>query len=314
MTISIIIPIYNVEAYIADCLNSVLAQTSTNYEVICIDDGSTDQSATIARSYQTKFRQIGVSFTLIHQNNHGQAYSRNVGMHKAHGEYILFVDSDDWVESCTIETLSTVVCGEDMVCFNGRLYHETNQRFDIADTMQDAEGLTGWEYYCQHALDHRLFAFYTPVLQLYSKTYLQANNLRFESGILHEDNRFIPLAYYYARHVKVISAVLYNYRIRPNSTMTTVNAKKAKDLIGTANYLAAFFADKQGIDKTTLYRSLTHYYQAPFSGNYVQHERELLSLIDWHCYRRVSRTKPRHRWQYIALRISPRLFRWVNKL
>lgn len=95
--ISIIVPVYNASQFLPQCLNSILNQTYPNIEVICIDDGSTDDSSTILK----KFQQDDSRIVLISQKNHGISYTRSIGLKAANGDYIMFVDSDDWIEPST---------------------------------------------------------------------------------------------------------------------------------------------------------------------------------------------------------------------
>lgn len=306
--LSVIVPIYNVEQYLPKCLESLQQQTFRDFEVVCVNDGSTDGSAAIAEKWVNSRNNA----RLINQANAGLSAARNAGLDAAQGEYVLFLDSDDWMESQALQVLTENLTGEDMLCFNGRRYLEDKQQYEDADALQQASDITGWNYYCRHALESRRFAFVCVVLRCYMREFLLQNNLRFKPGIFHEDNLFTPFACYYAQRVKVISEVLYDYRVRNSSIMTTRSLKHWKDIIATANELAAFFQDKP-IEKTTLYQALTHHYQAAFANVGRKEDKELLPLVDWKLYKMVSRTKPRHRLQYIAMRLSPSLFRLINR-
>ena len=99
--ISIIVPVYNVEKYIDDCLNSLGSQTYTNLEIILVDDGSTDSSGTICDAWEKKDSR----FYAIHIKNGGVSHARNVGLDQAHGDYVCFVDADDWVDEDYIDSL-----------------------------------------------------------------------------------------------------------------------------------------------------------------------------------------------------------------
>ena len=99
---SVIIPVYNVKIYLPECVNSVLSQTYDNYEIILVDDGSTDGSSELCDEYANKKNTIIRAF---HQNNQGVASARNLGIENANGDYIIFVDSDDWIDSKTLEHL-----------------------------------------------------------------------------------------------------------------------------------------------------------------------------------------------------------------
>ena len=101
MKISIIVPVYNVEKYLERCLDSLINQTLKDIEIICINDGSTDNSSEILKEYAKKDSRI----IIINQNNQGISVARNNGMNKAKGKYIGFVDSDDWVDLDFFEKL-----------------------------------------------------------------------------------------------------------------------------------------------------------------------------------------------------------------
>lgn len=310
MKFSIIVPVYNVEKYLPDCLESLQRQTFSDFEVICVNDGSTDASATVAQQWVDT---LSPKVSLIHQQNAGLSAARNAGLSVAQGEYVLFLDSDDWIEPNTLQVLADNLEDEDFLCFSGHRYFEDKAQYEEADHLPQESQITGWEYYCRHALEHRNFAFVCVVLRCYKREFLVSNNLRFKPGIFHEDNLFTPYACYYAQKIKVIPDVLYNYRVRSSSIMTTRSLKHWKDIIGIANELAAFFQDKV-IEKTTLYQALTHHYQSAFVSVGRKEDKELLPLMQWPLYKMVSRTKRRHRIQYAAMRISPSVFRMINRI
>lgn len=300
MKFSVIIPVYNVEPYLSDCLDSLLNQTFSDWEAICVNDGSTDGSADILAAYAARESRLKV----ITQTNGGLSSARNSGIDAAEGEYVLFLDSDDWLEENALEVLSANLDGEDMVCFSGRRYFEQGQRYNDADQLKAQSYLSGMDYYNEHALLARDFAFVCVVLRIYKREFLFRYNMQFKEGIFHEDNLFTPLACYYAGKVKVINKCLYDYRVRSNSITTTVNIQRLRDLLGTANTLAAFFVPKQGFDKTTVYRAITHHFQVVFADAPDKNRKELGRRCDWKLYRKVSRTKLRHRLNYLKNRIG----------
>ena len=99
--VSVVIPVYNVEPYLSECLDSVCKQTLKNIEIICINDGSTDRSLTVLQKYSERDKRIHI----INQNNQGLSYSRNVGIRQAKGRYVYFLDSDDYITHNALETL-----------------------------------------------------------------------------------------------------------------------------------------------------------------------------------------------------------------
>lgn len=300
MKFSIIIPVYNVEPYLRECLDSVLNQTFTDWEAICVNDGSTDGSPDILTAYAARESRMKV----ITQPNGGLSAARNAGIKAAEGEYVLFLDSDDWLEENTLEVLSANLDGEDLLCFSGRRYFESEGTYHDADQLTAWSYSTGMEYYDENALSARDFAFVCVVLRIYRRDFLSSHNLLFKEGIFHEDNLFTPLACYYAGKVKVINECLYDYRVRSNSITTTNNVKRLRDLLGTANTLAAFFIPKQGLDKTIVYRSITHHYQSVFAYVFKKDKDEIRQLCEWDLYRVVSRTKLRHRLNYLKNRLG----------
>lgn len=299
MKFSIIIPIYNVEQYLCDCLDSVLNQSFSDWEAICVNDGSTDGSAAILEEYVVKDKH----FKIVTQPNGGLSSARNRGMEMAKGDYIVFLDSDDWLELGALETLAKNLDGEDMICFSGRRYFEDEKDYRQSDNLNERSYFSGMEYYDENALQSRDFAFVCVVLRAYRRDFLVHNHLLFKQGIYHEDNLFTPIACYFAQKVKQINNCLYDYRVRANSIMTTNNTKRLHDLMETANALAAFFIPKQGFDKTVVYRAITHHYQVVFVNVSKEERKELKRLCDWQLYKIVSHTKLRHKWNYWKNRV-----------
>ena len=303
MKFSVVVPVYNVEAYLTDCLKSLLTQDFADFEVICVNDGSTDHSREILSEWESKLPQMKV----IDRANGGLSAARNTGLAAATGDYVVFVDSDDWVESSMLSRLAEETRDEDMLCYACR-----KSDSGTTDTLLP-ERTDGWSYYNRHALEHREVAFVCVWQRCYRREFLIDNSLYFREGILHEDNEFTPRACLYAKSIKVIPDVLYNYRVRPGSIMTTRGLWSKESLITIGNELSELFSNENGIDKTIVYQALTQCYQMAFVNNTHEEDQYLLPLVNWQCYRRVSRTKTRHHLQYLALRISPTLFRFINQ-
>ena len=311
MKFSVVIPAYNVEAYIDECLGSVATQSFKDWEAIVVDDGSTDGSASRAEAWTRKDNR----FRIVRQVNQGLSAARNAGMELARGEYLLFLDGDDWLEKDALEVLGTEIEGEDVICFGGRRFFEDEKRFEEADTMIASNYSRGWDYYQEDALKSWRFAFVSVVKRAYRRAFLEENSLRFKEGIFHEDNLFTPIVLYHAGHVKVLDRNLYNYRARKGSIMTSPSPKKLMDKLLVANELAQFFTKQKGVEKATVYRYITHIYQTVFyEPQPKETECRLLSAVDWGLYYRVSRTKLRHMMLYRALKINPKLFRTINNM
>lgn len=297
MRFSIIIPVYNVELWLIECLDSVLHQSYSDWEAVCVDDGSTDRSGGVLEQYAAKDSRIRT----IHQPNGGLGAARNTGLDNSHGDYILFLDSDDWLDSDTLQTLQDNLDDEDMLCFGGWRGDKEEKPLPVSYT-------SGWDYYNHHALEHHDFPFVCVVLRCYRRQFLTDNVLRFREGILHEDNHFTPQACLKANSVKVIPSTLYHYRLREGSIMTTRSLRSRQDMLRIANDLSALFSQRFDIDLHVVYRALTHHYQAAFLGATHDEIKTLRPLVNWHLYHTVSRLRLRHRFNYALLRLSPSLF------
>lgn len=307
MFFSLIIPVYNVELYLRQCLDSVLNQNFDNYEVICINDGSTDGSGAILDEYSKKNDSIKV----ISQKNKGLSAARNAGIKAAKGDYVFFLDSDDWIEKDTLKILSESISNEDVICFNGRRYFEDGTE-EEPDKGITEDNLSGWDYYNKYALVPSKFHFVCVVLRLYKREFLLNINLLFEEGIYHEDNLFTPIACYYASKVKVIPDILYVYRIRGGSITQTQNPQRIFDIVTVANKLSSFFIPLNSIDKRTIYREIAGEYFKGFMAEerkiYGKNDLELIRRINWKHFKEVSVYR-RHKRIYKLLIINPVLFR-----
>lgn len=294
MKFSVVIPVYNVEQYLDQCLESIKEQDFVDFEVICVNDGSTDHSRSILEDWSAKFPQMKV----IDRENGGLSAARNTGLEVAQGEYVVFVDSDDWVEPTMLSCLADETQGEDVICFACR--RTDNEK---ADLLEEEQG-KGWDYYNRHALKACIVPFVCVWQRCYRRVFLLENELSFREGILHEDNEFTPLVCLKAKTMKVIPDVLYNYRVRPGSIMTTRGLRSKESLVIIGNELSDFFANEKGVNKIIVFRALTQCYQMAFLNNTKEEDSHLRQAVNWKAYRRVSRTKLRHRWNYYRNRLG----------
>ena len=221
--ISIIVPVYNVDPYLRQCLDSVLAQTFSDFELILIDDGSHDNSGAICDEYAAQDNRIFV----IHQENAGQGKARNVGMDQAVGKYLIFLDSDDYWIPSTLETLYAEAEHNQtqVLVFGGKVFWEgmevpkhLNPDW-LALHVQNGVVKTGPES-LRISLNNREYYAYVWN-RFYLLSYLRSNNLCFDEGIIHEEVRFSFLSYLFSERVECIGARLYCYRKRLGSTMAS---------------------------------------------------------------------------------------------
>lgn len=310
MKLSIIIPAYNAEAYLPQCLDSILAQKHQDCEVIVVDDGSTDGTATQLQRYP--------DVKVIHQENRGMSTARNRGLDEARGEYILFVDSDDLLTDGALETLVAELSGEDIIAFNAKKLHDATGEQTYHPTIREPETTDGWTYFCRHRLEATDIHFVCIWQRAYRRQFLIDNNLRFADGILRaEDDLFTTQVMLAAKTVKNITPCLYIYRIRTNSITTTVDRRRFDDSLRVQRRLADLFIPLQGVDKKAIYRVLASNYINLFSRKtknlYGNIDREMRRWVDWRQFRTVCLT-PRHRRLYHLIRIHPSLFRFYELL
>lgn len=205
--ITIIIPVYNVEKYLRQCLDSVVNQTYRNLEIICVDDGSQDNSGRILDEYAEKDDR----FIVVHQKNQGQSVARNVGMDMASGKYILFVDSDDWIDlnTCNILFDKAELIQSDVLCFQYVSVDNSAQRVNTPRPNKF------FEFYdnIPNRIENIMSGSYGPWNKLLRKDFLDSNKIRFIPGLLFEDNPFVFELAMLAKKYDVIPIVLYYYRI-----------------------------------------------------------------------------------------------------
>ena len=225
--ISVIIPVYNVEKYLQECVDSVLAQTYQNFEIILVDDGSTDSSGAICDEYAKQDERISV----LHQENKGLSITRNNGLQIASGEYIYFLDSDDWIENSTLEILLQEITKEsaDVVFMDAKSFveqkeKEVEQRY-IRKKKYDANN--GIQM-LTHLIEEKDYHSSVPLLFM-KANFLKRNSLEFIAGIVYEDMVFTYEVFLKAQRVSHVNEALYQRRYRSNSIMTS--KKKIKDYV-----------------------------------------------------------------------------------
>lgn len=201
MKYTFIVPVYNGEKYIDRCLKSLLNQTYKNFEIIIINDGSTDNSESILDDYQKKHSQIKV----IHQKNKGLSASRNLGIKKAIGDYLLFVDVDDYISDQTLAFIETKVSKPwDLIKFN---WTSNQKELDI-NLKEDkvSNGSDAISY-----LINKKEVFEMAVLYAYNKEYLEKTNFSFKENRYHEDFGLIPITILKSTQILLTSKNLYYY-------------------------------------------------------------------------------------------------------
>lgn len=228
--ISVIIPIYNTEEYLEECLESILAQTVPFYEIILINDGSTDKSAEICKSYCVRYSNI----RLVEQSNQGQGNARNRGIQMASGDYIVFIDSDDKVFENMNETIIKNLSQNpvDVLYFSADIkddigtYSEKNdyiRRNDICDMT-----LTGVDFFVRTYQDNNYIV--SPCLAAYDRSFIVDKKITFPTRIVYEDIPFFLHVTMCAQRIRCVTDKLYIRRYRKCSTTTgKITKKKCQD-------------------------------------------------------------------------------------
>ncbi|MDY2595272.1 MAG: glycosyltransferase [Oliverpabstia sp.] len=224
--VSIIVPVYQVEKYIRQCVDSILAQTFTDFELILVDDGSKDQSGQICDEYARMDTRVKV----IHKENGGAADTRNRGMDQAVGDYVMFVDSDDYIAPTMLECLYRNMLNEnaDIAACNYLYFFENDRQKDFAINVK-SEVLTGSEIF-YYRKNERNYGFWTVVWNKLMKRET-VGKIRFRSGKYYEDEFWANEIYQMDIKIVTIPECLYYYRQHENSTMRQKKIARSLDLI-----------------------------------------------------------------------------------
>lgn len=221
---SIIVPVYQVESYLERCLDSLLAQTCSDCEIVLVDDGSRDRSGEICDQYAARDSRIKV----YHKQNGGLSSARNYGIDHASGEYVLFVDSDDYVEKelcAVLKEAQEQYPQADALIYGGLEESHTGVIRSLRN--KELESVCVWK-----AQDYMLAAYrerdlaVQASLYAYRRRFLNENGLRFREGILHEDVEFTPRALLKAGQIVEIPGNYYHYMVRGGSISTGKNQEK----------------------------------------------------------------------------------------
>lgn len=205
--VSVVVPVYNVEEYLEACVESILAQTYKEFELILIDDGSTDQSGAICDKYSNR-----PNVQVVHQENRGLSAARNAGLQAARGEFICFVDSDDWVEACYLETLALLIKKYDAdiaVCEFKVITEGKNSK----KVRNGTEQVTEMEESIKRLVEQQERC--SACTKMFRKTLFKKN--KFPEGRLYEDLFIMHRIFLEAKRVAWSEKPLYNYRMRNGS-------------------------------------------------------------------------------------------------
>lgn len=220
--ISVVLPVYNVANYLRKCLDSLVNQTFKDFEVICVNDGSTDLSLSILEGYALTDSR----FRIITQENQGLSGARNTGIKEVKGDFILFVDSDDWLEENALELLYSHVKGfdSDITMFKFKYFDENTAQYSEGPFTNleviNPSFYTG-NFYYGDVLDILFKISHAPFNKLYKTSFIRDSGFEFLHGSYYEDLEFFYKVFLKAKKVSVLPEYLYFYRIRDESISTS---------------------------------------------------------------------------------------------
>lgn len=275
MKLSIIIPVYNVERYVERCINSCLNQDIDNnlYEIIIVNDGSKDKSLHII---QNKYAHLS-NIQIINQENMGLSIARNNGLKLAKGDFVWFIDSDDWIEtnclSCIFKQLTPDL---DFLQIQYRLTYD-DETLNMDSNLCDINGIiSGKEQILKGGIG-------APApFAIYRRKFLIDNNLFFYPKIYHEDSEFKPRMLYLAKKCTSLNRIVYNYYQRTSgSIMHSYCLKNALDILIVIQNLCNFIIHEKMTFryKKYFYRCIGQYMNSIFKGysSLTLHDKEILS-------------------------------------
>lgn len=300
---SLIIPAYNVEKYIKKCLDSVLNQTYNNYEIIIINDGSTDNTSKILESYKSNKK-----IKIINQENKGLSNARNTGVSNAKGDYILFIDSDDFIEKELLEILNKTIKDEDLIRFQIRILDETNKIIKEykEETFNNLNGIEAFNKLSKYNLVE------LAVCYAYKKDTFLKNNYKFEEKTYHEDFGLIPYIIISSKKVTSINYIGYNYLQRKNSIMNNTDyekeIKKSNDVLKHYKNLIKWSQNIEGDLK--IYKSFIANSVILKSLNLKEkdYKNYIKKLKEYKVYDDLLTNNKENKIKKILIKISPKLY------
>ena len=269
--VTVIVPVYNVEKYLAECLDSICAQTLKNIEIICMNDGSTDLSGDILAQYAARDSRIFV----LNQENQGQSAARNNALDLARGKYISFVDSDDVIAPEMLEELynRAETLNTDIAFCNRVIYYQDENKKDIipfwrklkADNTVEEDDNLPETFKAERIYDYMLITPCYPWGKLIRREFLTNNNIKFVKGLIYEDIIYFIDLMMSKPVMTYLNKPFYTYRVLSTSTCRKVSAKQF-DIFKVIKHIAATIkvnALEQRLNRNLYYLTnydLTHNY------------------------------------------------------
>ena len=301
MKLSIIIPAYNTEEYIGQCIESVLNIKEIENEIIIINDGSTDKTFEILKKYESKNSNI----KLITQNNQGASVARNRGIKESTGDYIYFLDSDDWIETGSFEKIVKSVensynNNEEIDVLVGK--EKGFSEFTKVETLDERipKELVGkiisGKKFMEKSIKGKFWNVRLPIY-LYKSSLLIENNIIFPIGRKsNEDEVFSINIFYHTKRLKIVDEVFGNYRARNGSIMSVLNIRHVEDIFENAKELIETYKNEQDLNtKNMIFYMIKRYYKSSMKKAIQCNKKDIFNNIyeqfKLDCVRYLFKTK-----------------------
>ena len=279
---SIIIPVYKVEAYLRQCVDSVLAQTFRNFEVILVDDGSPDKCPEICDEYAEKDTRV----TVIHKQNGGQASARNVGMKIAKGQYLIFLDSDDyWASETALEDIygRAISTDYDIISLKYTKYFEQTNQFDTAyDPFSENDFMSGkYDERLAQLISRQIYDS-APWNKAFKRKLMDDCNLSFVEGIRAEDIDWVARLSLVASSIGIVEKPAHIYRKgRPGAATSSWKLKTLVDIKGSIERCIEYpeLKSKGRVFLDAYYSYLSYQYVIWLAGSVIVKDKEKKLLI-----------------------------------
>ena len=243
---SVIVPMYNVEAYIGECIDSLQRQSFADFEAVCVDDGSTDDTLSVAKAAAAGDGR----FVFVERPNGGLSAARNTGLAAATGEYVSFLDSDDRYATCALERMNALLSANDLdlLDFSASTFYDSAEarraHEESYDYREDVPGMmqSGQELFVEYWIDLQFVS--SACFHVVRRSVLDKAGLSFCEGLLHEDELFTPLLYAAAGRSAFLNEQLYERRMREGSIMTKPpTMRNVSSLVAIAQMLHAWLLE-----------------------------------------------------------------------
>ncbi|WP_297406149.1 glycosyltransferase [uncultured Cetobacterium sp.] len=294
MQLSIIVPIYNVEKYLSECLESIYKISNINYEVILINDGSTDNSEEIMETYKKKYPKLT---KIITKNNQGLSATRNIGIKEAKGEYLSFIDSDDTIDAKIFQEFFKEGLNLDLDVMVGNMRYFSKDKIGMplyrSQEIKDFTVGKGTKFFQTLFQGKKCFR-EEVVDDIYKREFICENKLYFHENLIHEDSFFTPMVYLKAKRVKYIDKTFYFYRQRSGSIMSKVNEESIDSLEKICEMLLKEYSQTDFYGQEALSKLLPSFYKVVL-------------------YRKINMKKPYKENLYIYRKLFKEIHGFKNK-